>query len=167
MIKFTVKNYGTMEIELYKDKAPITVNNFISLAQKGFYDGLKFHRVIKNFMIQGGDPRGNGTGGPGYSIYGEFAANGFNNPIKHTRGVISMARAMDPNSAGSQFFIMHKDYPYLDGNYAAFGKVVKGIEVVDSIAKVRTTPSDAPYEDVVIEKIEVIDEVADDFEKIL
>lgn len=120
MIKITVKNYGTMEIELYKDKAPITVNNFISLAQKGFYDGLKFHRVIKNFMIQGGDPRGNGTGGPGYSIYGEFAANGFNNPIKHTRGVISMARAMDPNSAGSQFFIMHKDCPYLDGNYAAF-----------------------------------------------
>lgn len=167
MIKITVKNYGTMEIELYKDKAPITVNNFISLAQKGFYDGLKFHRVIKNFMIQGGDPRGNGTGGPGYSIYGEFAANGFNNPIKHTRGVISMARAMDPNSAGSQFFIMHKDHPYLDGNYAAFGKVVKGIEVVDSIAKVRTTPSYAPYEDVVIEKIEVIDEVADDFEKIL
>ena len=109
MIKITVKNYGTMEIELYKDKAPITVNNFISLAQKGFYDGLKFHRVIKNFMIQGGDPRGNGTGGPGYSIYGEFAANGFNNPIKHTRGVISMARAMVPNSAGSQFFIMHKE----------------------------------------------------------
>ena len=148
-----VEKFGTIEAELYKDAAPITVDNFVKLASKGFYNGLTFHRIIKGFMIQGGCPKGNGTGGPGYSIKGEFLANGVNNPIKHERGVISMARAMDPNSAGSQFFIMHQAAPHLDGQYAAFGKVVKGIEVVDAIASVQTNYFDAPLQKVVIKSI--------------
>ena len=148
-----VEKFGTIELELYKDVAPITVDNFVKLANKGFYNGLTFHRIIKGFMIQGGCPKGNGTGGPGYSIKGEFAANGVNNPLKHERGVISMARAMDPDSAGSQFFIMHKAAPHLDGQYAAFGKVVSGIEVVDAVASVPTNYYDAPLEKVVIKSI--------------
>ena len=150
-----VEKFGTIEVELYKDIAPISVENFVKLVNKGFYNGLTFHRIIKGFMIQGGCPLGNGTGGPGYSIKGEFAANGINNPIKHERGVISMARAMDPNSAGSQFFIMHKDAPHLDGQYAAFGKTVKGIEVVDAIASVNTNYYDAPLQQVVIKSITI------------
>ena len=129
-----VKDYGTITVELYPDVAPITVENFVSLAKKGFYDGLTFHRIIKGFMIQGGDPLGNGTGGSDKTIKGEFSGNGVNNPLKHTRGVISMARSSDPNSASSQFFIMHEDAPHLDGQYAAFGKVTDGMEVVDKIA---------------------------------
>ena len=148
-----INKFGTIEVELDPSVAPLTVENFVKLANKGFYNGLTFHRVIKGFMIQGGCPKGNGTGGPGYSIKGEFAANGVNNPLKHTRGVISMARAMDPNSAGSQFFIMHQDAPHLDGQYAAFGKVVKGIEVVDAIASVPTNYYDMPLEKVVINNI--------------
>lgn len=150
-----VEKFGTIEAELYKDIAPISVENFVKLANKGFYNGLTFHRIIRGFMIQGGCPLGNGTGGPGYSIKGEFAANGINNPIKHERGVISMARAMDPNSAGSQFFIMHKDAPHLDGQYAAFGKTVKGIEVVDAVASVNTNYYDAPLQKVVIKSITI------------
>jgi peptidyl-prolyl cis-trans isomerase B (cyclophilin B) len=150
-----INKYGTIEVELDRDTAPITVDNFVKLADKGFYKGLTFHRVIKGFMIQGGCPKGNGTGGPGYYIKGEFAANGVNNPISHKRGVISMARAMDPNSAGSQFFIMHKDGEFLDGQYAAFGHVTKGIEVVDAIASVRTSPNDRPLEAVVIKDIRI------------
>ena len=150
-----VNKYGTIEVELDPSSAPLTVENFVKLANKGFYKGLTFHRVIKGFMIQGGCPKGNGTGGPGYAIKGEFAANGVNNPLKHTRGVISMARAMDPNSAGSQFFIMHQDAPHLDGQYAAFGKVVKGIEVVDAIASVKTNYYDMPLEKVVINNINI------------
>ena len=153
-----VKNYGTIKILLRDDIAPISVDNFISLANKGFYNGLTFHRVIKGFMIQGGCPKGNGTGGPGYTIKGEFLVNGVNNPLSHKRGVISMARAMDYNSAGSQFFIVHKDATYLDGQYASFGETVSGIEVVDKIAKVRTTPNDRPYEDVIIESINISEE---------
>ena len=153
-----VKNYGIIKILLREDIAPISVDNFISLANKGFYNGLTFHRVIKGFMIQGGCPKGNGTGGPGYTIKGEFLVNGVNNPLSHKRGVISMARAMDYNSAGSQFFIVHKDATYLDGQYAAFGETVSGIEVVDKIAKVRTTPNDRPYEDVIIESIKISEE---------
>ncbi|MCR4879933.1 MAG: peptidylprolyl isomerase [Bacilli bacterium] len=152
-----IKDYGEIELELYEDVAPITVANFVKLVNKGFYDGLTFHRVIKGFMIQGGCPDGTGMGGPGYSIKGEFKANGVANPLKHTRGVISMARAMDPNSAGSQFFIMHKDAPHLDGQYAAFGKVTRGIEVVDKIAIVRTDYRDKPLEPVIIEKAEIIE----------
>ena len=148
-----VNKFGTIEVELDPSVAPITVDNFVKLAKQGFYNGLTFHRVIKGFMIQGGCPKGNGTGGPGYSIKGEFARNGVVNPLKHTRGVISMARAMDPNSAGSQFFIMHQDAPHLDGQYAAFGRVIKGIEVVDAIASVKTNPYDMPLEKVVINKI--------------
>ena len=150
-----VEKFGTIEVELYKDAAPITVDNFVKLANKGFYNGLTFHRIIRGFMIQGGCPKGNGTGGPGYSIKGEFSSNGFNNPIKHERGVISMARAMNPNSAGSQFFIMHQAAPHLDGQYAAFGKVIKGIEVVDAIASVETNYFDAPLQKVVIKSIKV------------
>lgn len=148
-----VKNFGTIKVDLNPKEAPITVDNFVKLASKGFYNGLIFHRVIKGFMIQGGDPKGNGTGGPGYEIKGEFKANGVNNCISHKRGVISMARAMDYDSAGSQFFIMHNDGEFLDGQYAAFGEVIEGIEVVDAIAKVRTTPNDRPYENVVISSI--------------
>ena len=153
-----VKNYGIIKILLREDVAPISVDNFISLANKGFYNGLTFHRVIKGFMIQGGCPKGNGTGGPGYTIKGEFLVNGINNPLSHKRGVISMARAMDYNSAGSQFFIVHKDATYLDGQYASSGETVSGIEVVDKIAKVRTTPNDRPYEDVIIESIKISEE---------
>ena len=150
-----VKEFGTIEVELNSSVAPITVENFVKLASKGFYNGLTFHRVIKGFMIQGGCPKGNGTGGPGYCIKGEFTANGINNPLKHTRGVISMARAMDPDSAGSQFFIMHQDAPYLDGQYAAFGKVIEGIEVVDAVASVKTNYYDMPLEKVVIKQIKI------------
>ena len=150
-----IRKFGRVEVELYPDVAPITVENFIKLANKGFYNGLTFHRIINGFMIQGGCPKGNGTGGPGYEIKGEFLSNGVNNPLKHTRGVISMARAMDPDSAGSQFFIMHKDAPYLDGQYAAFGKVTKGIEVVDAIASVPTNYYDMPLERVVIDSIKI------------
>ena len=150
-----VEKFGTIEVELDRDTAPITVDNFVKLANQGFYKGLTFHRIIKGFMIQGGCPKGNGTGGPGYCIKGEFAMNGVNNPLKHTRGVISMARAMDPNSAGSQFFIMHQDAPHLDGQYAAFGKVTKGIEIVDATASVRTNYYDAPLEKVIIKDIRI------------
>ena len=150
-----INKFGTIKVELDKAVAPITVENFVKLANKGFYNGLTFHRVIKGFMIQGGCPKGNGTGGPGYCIKGEFAANGVNNPLKHTRGVISMARAMDPDSAGSQFFIMHQDAPYLDGQYAAFGRVIEGIEVVDAIASVKTNYYDMPLEKVVIKQIKI------------
>jgi peptidyl-prolyl cis-trans isomerase B (cyclophilin B) len=137
---------GVIKAELYPEIAPNTVNNFLSLVQKGFYDGLIFHRVIKGFMIQGGDPEGVGTGGPGYSIRGEFSQNGFENDLKHSAGVLSMARSMMPDSAGSQFFIMHKDAPHLDGAYAAFGKVTEGMEVVNTIAETETDYSDAPLE---------------------
>lgn len=133
-----------MKAELYPDIAPNTVNNFISLVKKGFYNGLIFHRVIKGFMIQGGCPQGSGMGGPGYSIKGEFAQNGFPNNLKHTEGVLSMARAMSPNSAGSQFFIMHKAAPHLDGAYAAFGKITEGMDVVNAIAEVQTDYNDRP-----------------------
>lgn len=139
-------------LELYPEIAPNTVKNFISLVKKGFYDGLTFHRVINGFMIQGGDPEGIGTGGPGYSIAGEFNSNGFNNTLAHERGVISMARSGDPNSAGSQFFIMHKTSPHLDGEYAAFGKVVVGLDVVDDIATSKTDIYDKPIEDIKIKK---------------
>ena len=143
-----------IRVELYPEKAPNTVNNYLSLVNKGFYNGLIFHRVISGFMIQGGDPDGNGTGGPGYRIPGEFAGNGFRaNDISHERGVISMARAGHPDSAGSQFFIMHKDADYLDGQYAAFGRVIEGIEVVDEIAGSKTDWHDRPYEDQVIKSI--------------
>lgn len=152
-----IKDFGEIEIELYKDIAPITVDNFVKLVNKGFYNGLTFHRIIKGFMIQGGCPLGTGTGGPGYQIKGEFASNGFKNPIKHEPGVISMARAMDPNSAGSQFFIMHGSAPYLDGNYAAFGKTIKGLEVVDKVASVVTDYRDKPLKPVIIENIKIID----------
>lgn len=152
----TVKDYGTVTLELYPDMAPNTVNNFIALANDGFYDGLTFHRVIPSFMIQGGDPDGIGSGGPGYSIAGEFAENGFKeNTLSHTKGVISMARTNRPNTAGSQFFIMSADNPQLDGKYAAFGKVTSGIEVVEAIENVKTNSSDKPETDVVIESIRV------------
>ena len=151
-----VKNYGPITLELYPNMAPNTVNNFITLANEGFYDGLIFHRVIKGFMIQGGDPEGIGSGGPGYSINGEFADNGFTqNSLSHTKGVISMARTNMPNSAGSQFFIMSADGTYLDGQYAAFGEVTEGIDVVEAIEKVKTNNSDKPETDVVIESIRV------------
>lgn len=151
-----VKNYGPITLELYPNMAPNTVNNFITLANEGFYDGLIFHRVIKGFMIQGGDPEGIGSGGPGYSINGEFADNGFTqNSLSHTKGVISMARTNMPNSAGSQFFIMSADGTYLDGQYAAFGEVTEGIDVVEAIEKVKTNNSDKPEIDVVIESIRV------------
>lgn len=152
----TMDNGKEIKLELYPEKAPNTVNNFISLANVGFYDGLIFHRVIKGFMIQGGDPAGVGTGGPGYSIKGEFAVNGFTaNDVKHSRGVISMARAMNPNSAGSQFFIMHENASYLDGQYAAFGKVVSGIETVDEIASVATDYRDKPKTEQVMKTVRV------------
>lgn len=146
IVTIKMKDGGIMKAELYPDIAPVTVQNFIDLASKGFYNGLIFHRVISGFMIQGGDPDGIGTGGPGYCIKGEFTENGFRNDLKHTRGVLSMARAMDPDSAGSQFFIMHEDYPSLNGKYAAFGKLIEGIEVVDKIASVRTDYNDRPLE---------------------
>ncbi|MCR5094593.1 MAG: peptidylprolyl isomerase [Lachnospiraceae bacterium] len=152
IVKMTMESGDSCRIELYPDIAPKTVENFVSLVEKGFYNGLTFHRIIKGFMIQGGDPDGNGTGGPGYSIEGEFAQNGFDNPLKHTKGVISMARSADPNSAGSQFFIMHENAPHLDGGYAAFGKVIEGIEVIDKIASVPTDWSDRPAEPQVIKE---------------
>ena len=151
-----IKDFGTIKAELYPDKAPNTVNNFISLANSGFYDGLIFHRVIKGFMNQGGDPDGVGTGGPGYSIKGEFSNNGYtNNDLKHTAGVLSMARANDPDSAGSQFFIMAEEASYLDGDYAAFGKVIEGMDVVNDINSVQTNSNAKPLKDVVIESITV------------
>ena len=156
IVTITMDDGGVITLELYPNIAPETVNNFVSLVNKGFYDGLSFHRIIPGFRIQGGDPLGNGTGGPGYSIKGEFKSNGFRNDLRHERGVISMARAMDPNSAGSQFFIMHADAPHLDGSYAAFGKVIDGMGVVDSIASVRTNMfNDAPVTPVVIKSITV------------
>ena len=151
-----IKDYGEIELELYPELAPVTVDNFVKLVNKGFYNGLTFHRIIRGFMIQGGCPLGTGTGGPGYQIKGEFLSNGFNNPIKHERGVISMARAMDPNSAGSQFFIMHQNAPHLDGSYAAFGKVIRGIEVVDKVAGVATDYRDKPLKPVIIESIKIL-----------
>ena len=144
IVTITMENGDIMKAELYPEIAPNTVNNFISLIQEGFYNGLTFHRVIPGFMIQGGCPLGNGTGGPGYSIKGEFVQNGFRNTLAHTEGVLSMARAMNPNSAGSQFFIMHKDAPHLDGAYAAFGKITEGMDVVDRIATVPTDFRDCP-----------------------
>ena len=153
MVVIEVKDLGKIKIELDEQAAPITAKNFRDLVEKGFYNGLIFHRVIADFMIQGGCPEGTGMGGPGYSIKGEFAANGVDNPLKHVRGVVSMARAMDPDSAGSQFFIMHADAPYLDGQYAAFGRVVEGMDVVDEIANSMTDYNDRPYQDVVMEKV--------------
>ena len=150
-----MENGQTMKGELYPETAPNSVANFVELANSGFYDGVIFHRVIPGFMIQGGDPLGRGTGGPGYSIRGEFARNGFNNPLKHTRGVLSMARSMMPNSAGSQFFIMVDDAPYLDGQYAAFGKVTEGMDVVDKIAAVKTDGNDRPLTEQKIASIRV------------
>lgn len=144
IVTFTMENGDVMKAELYPDVAPNTVNNFISLVKKGFYDGLIFHRVIAGFMIQGGDPEGSGMGGPGYSIKGEFNYNDVENNLKHSRGVLSMARAQHPDSAGSQFFIMHADAPHLDGQYAAFGKLVEGEDVLDSIASIDTDWSDRP-----------------------
>ena len=144
IVTFNMSNGGVVKAELYPEIAPNTVNNFISLINKGYYNGLIFHRVIAGFMIQGGCPDGTGMGGPGYTIKGEFSANGIKNDLKHTRGVISMARAMDPNSAGSQFFIMHKDAPHLDGQYAAFGKLTEGFDVLDEIASVDTDFRDKP-----------------------
>lgn len=147
IVTITMENGDVMKAELYPDIAPNTVHNFISLIQKGFYDGLIFHRVISGFMIQGGCPEGTGTGGPGYSIRGEFSQNGFANDLKHKPGVLSMARAMDPDSAGSQFFIMHKASPHLDGAYAAFGQIIEGMDVVDKIAGVSTNYADRPKEE--------------------
>lgn len=148
IVTFEMQNGKTFKAELYPDKAPNTVNNFLSLIKKGYYNGLIFHRVISGFMIQGGDPTGTGMGGPGYHIKGEFSGNGFQqNDISHERGVLSMARAQNPNSAGSQFFVMHEEADYLDGQYAAFGKVIEGMEVVDEIANVKTDWNDKPYEE--------------------
>lgn len=155
IVTFTMENGDVIKAELYPEVAPISVNNFISLIQKHFYDGLIFHRVIKGFMIQGGDPEGTGMGGPGYSIKGEFAYNGVKNDLKHTAGVLSMARSMMPDSAGSQFFIMHKDAPHLDGQYAAFGKVTEGMENVDKIAETATDYSDRPLQDQKIKTVTV------------
>ena len=155
VVTITMENGGVIKAELYPEIAPNTVNNFIDLINRGFYDGLIFHRVIPGFMIQGGDPEGNGMGGPGYSIKGEFSCNGFKNELKHTKGVLSMARTMDPNSAGSQFFIMVEDAPHLDGQYASFGKVIEGMEVADEIVNAKTDYSDRPYEDQVIKSMTV------------
>ena len=155
IVTIKIKDMGDIKAELYPDVAPITVENFVKLAGSGFYNGLTFHRIISGFMIQGGDPEGTGMGGPGYSIKGEFAANGVANSLNHTRGVLSMARSSLPDSAGSQFFIMHEDAPYLDGQYAAFGKVIEGIDVVDKVAGVKTDYNDKPLEPVVIEIMSV------------
>ena len=155
IVTFEMENGDVMKAELYPEIAPNTVNNFISLVKKGFYDGLIFHRVISGFMIQGGDPKGIGVGGPGYGIKGEFLQNGFKNELKHSRGVLSMARSGNPNSAGSQFFIMHEDSPHLDGGYAAFGKLIEGIEVVDKICSVRTDWNDKPRIPQVMKKVTV------------
>ena len=158
IVTFTMADGKVMKAELYPEVAPNTVNNFISLVNKGFYNGLIFHRVINGFMIQGGDPEGTGMGGPGYGIKGEFAQNGVQNDLKHTAGVLSMARSMMPNSAGSQFFLCDANDEFLDGDYAAFGKVVSGMEVIDKVASVRTDRNDAPLSKVVIEKMEAVDE---------
>ena len=147
IVTFEMEDGGVMKAELFPEIAPNTVHNFISLAQSGFYNGLIFHRVIRGFMIQGGDPEGTGMGGPDYSIKGEFSQNGFQNPLKHSAGVLSMARSMMPDSAGSQFFIMHKDSPHLDGAYAAFGKITEGMEVVNRIAETATDENDRPLDD--------------------
>lgn len=155
IVTFEMENGDIIKAELYPEIAPTTVNNFVSLVSKGFYDGLIFHRVINGFMIQGGDPDGNGTGGPGYHIYGEFAHNGFRNDLKHEPGVLSMARSMMPNSAGSQFFIMHKTSPHLDGEYAAFGKVIEGLENVNKIAECETDWNDRPLTEVKMKKVTV------------
>ncbi len=161
--EISVKNFGKIELELYPDIAPITVQNFVDLANSGFYDGLTFHRIVKGFMIQGGDPNGNGTGGSSKTIKGEFSANGVENNLSHERGVISMARSQDYNSASSQFFIMHADNNYLDGQYAAFGKVTDGMDVVDKIADVEVTAglsgeASSPVEPVVIEYIKILED---------
>ena len=155
IVTIEMENGDMIRVELYPEIAPNTVNNFISLVKKGFYDGVIFHRVIPGFMIQGGDPQGKGIGGPGYSIRGEFSGNGFPNTLKHDRGVLSMARTMAPNSAGSQFFIMHEEAPHLDGQYAAFGRVIEGIEAVDRIAAVRTDYNDKPRIPQVMKKVTV------------
>lgn len=157
MIIIEMDNGKKIEVELDQKAAPITVENFLKLVKDGFYDGLTFHRIIPGFMIQGGCPEGTGMGGPGWSIKGEFSRNGWKNPILHTRGVISMARSMNPDSAGSQFFIMHQDAPHLDGQYAAFGRVVSGIEVVDEIADVPTDMADRPKAPVVIKSITIVE----------
>lgn len=154
IVTFTMENGKTFKAELYPEKAPNTVNNFLSLVEHHFYDGLTFHRVIEGFMIQGGDPAGTGMGGPGYTIKGEFRANGFpQNDIKHSRGVLSMARSMMPDSAGSQFFVMHEDASHLDGQYAAFGKVIEGMDTVDEIARAQTDMRDKPLEPQVIRTV--------------
>ncbi len=155
MVTIEMENGKKIKIELYPDIAPITCENFEKLVRSGFYDGLTFHRVISGFMIQGGCPKGTGTGGPGWNIKGEFSSNGVKNDLKHTRGVISMARSMMPDSAGSQFFIMHEDAPYLDGNYAAFGKVTEGIEVVDEIAETATDRNDKPVTPQIMKKVTI------------
>ncbi len=155
VVTFEMENGDIMKAELYPEIAPNTVNNFISLVQKGYYDGLTFHRVIRGFMIQGGCPDGTGMGGPGYNIKGEFNQNGFTNNLKHTAGVLSMARAMDPDSAGSQFFIMHKDADHLDGGYAAFGQITQGMDIVDKIAKTDTDYNDRPLDKQKMKKVSV------------
>ena len=155
IVTFTMENGDTMKAELYPEVAPNTVNNFISLVKKGFYDGLIFHRIISGFMIQGGDPDGTGMGGPGYSIKGEFSYNGVDNNLKHSRGVLSMARAQHPDSAGSQFFIMHANAPHLDGQYAAFGKLIEGEDVLDSIASVDTDWNDRPRKPQIMKTVTV------------
>lgn len=155
VVTITMENGDVIKAELYPEIAPNTVNNFISLINKGFYDGVGFHRIINGFMLQGGDPDGTGMGGPGYSIRGEFSSNGFRNDLKHTPGVLSMARTMVPDSAGSQFFIMHKDAPHLDGDYAAFGKVTEGMDIVNKIAEVETDYSDRPLTPVVMKTVTV------------
>ena len=155
IVTIEMENGGVIKVELYPEIAPNTVNNFVSLVNKGYYDGIIFHRVIRGFMIQGGCPNGTGMGGPGYSIAGEFAQNGFPNPLRHEAGVISMARTMDPNSAGSQFFIMHEFSPHLDGAYAAFGKVIEGMDVVNEIALTMTGRGDRPFEDQRMKKVTV------------
>ena len=166
MVIIEMDNGGIIKLALDASAAPNTVKNFLSLADKGYYDGLTFHRIIPGFMIQGGCPEGTGMGGPGYSIKGEFAANGVKNPLKHKRGVISMARAMNPNSAGSQFFIMHQDAPHLDGQYAAFGQVTEGMDVVDAIAAVPTGYADRPIEPVRIKKVTLEGETVEEPEKL-
>ena len=155
IVTIEMENGDVMKAELYPEIAPNTVNNFVSLCNKGFYDGVIFHRVISGFMIQGGDPQGKGVGGPGYSIRGEFTANGFKNDLRHSRGVLSMARTMAPNSAGSQFFIMHEDAPHLDGQYAAFGKIIEGLDAVDRIANTRVDYNDRPRVPQVMKKVTV------------
>ena len=153
VVEMKIQGFGVLTIEIDESVAPKTAANFLKLVDEQFYDGLSFHRIIKGFMIQGGCPQGTGTGGPGYHIEGEFSSNGFNNPLKHEKGVISMARAMDPNSAGSQFFIMHEASPHLDGQYSAFGKVIEGLEIIDKIANVKTGFQDRPVEKIVIESV--------------